>query len=139
MKAFWNKYRMFILYCVFGGLTFLVDTGVFFLLGSALSLEESPVLLHTCSVFSTMTAITFAYITNRKYVFESKVTGARNVLREMASFYAARIFTMIMAEVLMQITVVHMGLEPRLMKLLINVLVIALNYLFSRLWIFKER
>lgn len=116
----------------------MVDTGVFFLLGSIWNLEESPWLLHGCSILSTLAAITFAYVTNRRFVFESTARGVSAVLREMGSFYAARIFTMILAELLLQLTVVHLGFEPRLMKLLVNVLVIALNYLFSKLWIFRK-
>lgn len=139
MKRLWKKYREFILYCVFGGLTFLVDTGVFFIFGTMLDLDSNPWLMHACSICSTLAAITFAYVTNRKYVFESTVTGVRAICREMGSFYAARIFTMVMAEILMQITVVHMGFEARLMKLLVNIIVIALNYLFSKLWIFNKK
>ena len=136
--ALWNRYRELILYCVFGGLTFLVDTGLFFVFSLFLPLDHNAYLMHGCSVLSTLSAITFAYITNRKFVFESKVHGAKAVLLEMGSFYLARVFTMVLAEILLQITVVNAGFPARWMKLLVNVIVIALNYIFSKLWIFKK-
>ena len=136
---FWNRYRELILYCIFGGLTFLVDTGLFFFFSLILDLNTNVILMHSCSICSTLAAITFAYVTNRKYVFESKVHGKAAILREMGSFYAARIFTMVLAEVLMHVTVAWMGFPARWMKLLVNVLVIVLNYVFSKLWIFKKQ
>lgn len=156
MKRLWERYQEFILYCVFGGMTFLVDTGVFYLFvhhTSVFELQYSPLvqhflapvhiepysfILHTCSIISTLTAITFAYITNRNFVFQSKSTGYKNILKEMGSFYAARIFTLVLAEVLMQITVVHMGFDELVMKFSVNIIVIALNYLFSKVWIFRK-
>ena len=156
MKRLWNRYREFILYCVFGGMTFLVDTGVFYLFvhhTSVFHLQYSPAIqrffapihiepysfiLHACSIISTLTAITFAYVTNRKFVFQSKSFGCKNILKEMGSFYAARIFTLVLAEVLMQITDVHMGFDELLMKFSVNIIVIALNYIFSKVWIFRK-
>lgn len=134
----WNRYCELILYCVFGGLTFLVDTGLFFVFSLFLPLDHNAYLMHGCSVISTLAAITFAYITNRKFVFQSKVHGLSAILIEMGSFYLARVVTMILAEVLLQITVIGAGLPARWMKLLVNLIVIALNYIFSKLWIFKK-
>ncbi len=134
----WNRYCELILYCVFGGLTFLVDTGLFFVFSLFLPLDHNAYLMHGCSVISTLAAITFAYITNRKFVFQSKVHGFSAILIEMGSFYLARVVTMILAEVLLQITVIGAGFPARWMKLLVNLIVIALNYIFSKLWIFKK-
>ena len=134
----WNRYCELILYCVFGGLTFLVDTGLFFVFSLFLPLDHNAYLMHGCSVISTLAAITFAYITNRKFVFQSKVHGFSAILIEMGSFYLARVVTMILAEVLLQITVIGAGLPARWMKLLVKLIVIALNYIFSKLWIFKK-
>ncbi|MEG2669831.1 MAG: GtrA family protein, partial [Oscillospiraceae bacterium] len=122
----------------FGFATFLVDTGIFTVLGTVFDLRDSDVLLHICSVFSTSVAIVFAYVTNRKFVFKSTVHGFQNVAKEMIQFFAARIFTMIMAELLLQYMVGHLNFEPRIMKFLVNVLVIALNYAFSKIWIFRQ-
>lgn len=138
IKALLKKYREFILYCIFGFGTYLIDTGLFAVLGTLLPLSETPWLMHTCSVLSTTAAILFAYFTNRRYVFQSTAHGARAVAKEMLEFFAARIFTLVVAELLLQYTVVNHGFDPRLMKFLINLLIVALNYVFSKLWIFHK-
>lgn len=137
MKNFLDKHKEFILYSIFGCGTFVIDVGTFFLLSALFDLGSNSALLHICSIVSTLLAVTFAYITNRKYVFKSPVHNAAGVLKEMLDFYAARIFTMIIAEVFLEITVIHMGYEEWLMKLTVNIIVILLNYIFSKFWIFR--
>ncbi len=136
-KYIWQHYQQLILYSIFGILTFLVDTGLFFIFSILFELNDIPWLMHSCSIVSTISAITFAYITNRKYVFKSKASSHKDVLKEISEFYIARGFTMILAEILLHITVVVCGLSAPIMKLAVNVIVIVLNYVFSKLWIFK--
>ncbi len=135
MKKNRSQRREMLLYCVFGILTFLVDTGLFLLCSLLFDLEENLWLMHGCNIAATLVAITFAYITNRKYVFEGK-----NQLmgKEMAEFYGARIFTLVLSEILLQITVGKWGFSVRWMKLIVNTIVIVLNYIFSKFWIFKN-
>jgi len=139
MKQLWNKYQELIFYIFFGGCTFLVDTGVFFFFSGLFDLSENAVLLHVCSVSATLIAIVFAYITNRSFVFQSKASGFKNILNEMFRFFSARFFTLVLAEVLMEITVMQLSFSERLMKLVVNIIVIALNYIFSKCWIFRKK
>lgn len=139
MRDFLCKQRELVLYCIFGFCTFLVDSGSFFLLSWVLDLQNHAGLLHLCSISSTMLAIVFAYVTNRIFVFQSEAAGFTEILREILNFFAARIFTMILAEMILEIMVIHLGFTDWLMKFLVNLLVIALNFLFSKLWIFKEK
>ena len=136
-EKYWKKYKEFILYCVFGVGTFLVDVGMTFLLDSIFVVGDNFWILHSITIFSTLSAITFAYVTNRYFVFENHAIGTKAVVKEALSFYTARIFTLILSEVFIEITVRHMGLDVVWMKICINVIVIILNYLFSKLWIFK--
>ena len=57
----------------------------------------------------------------------------------MLNFYSARGFTMLIAEIYLHVTVTIFQFAPQYMKLIINIVVIALNYLFSKLWIFRKR
>lgn len=139
VKRFYGDHREVLLYLLFGILTFLVDNGTFFVLHLIFDLNQSAILLHACSVCSTLAAITFAYITNRKFVFRSTVTGTHGVLKEAAEFYFARCLGMLIAEVLLQISVVKMEFSAPWMKIAVNVVVIILNYLFSKLWIFRQK
>ena len=113
---FCRKHKEFILYVFFGFFTFLIDAGVFFIISCFAELNKNAVLLHASSIFSTLLAITFAYITNRKYVFNSRVCGFKGILK-----------------------VIHMGFTESLMKVLINVIVITLNYVLSKFWIFGKK
>ena len=79
--------------------------------------------------------VIFAYITNRKYVFESK---SDNLLKEINSFVGSRIVTLIMDMIIMYIGVTVIGLNDKLIKLISQVVVIVSNYLFSKLFVFKR-
>lgn len=140
MNKFTNIYQKnkeIFLYIIFGFLTFLTDTSVFWLLGLFIELNRSVVALHLCSVFATLVAITFAYITNRKIVFNSNNRGKKAVLKEIAMFFSARIFTMLLAEIFLQIFVFNFLIEEVVSKITVNIIVIILNYIFSKLFIFK--
>lgn len=139
MRDFLCKQRELILYSIFGFCTFLVDSGGFFLLSWVFDLQNHVGLLHLCSIASTMLAIVFAYVTNRIFVFQSSTTGFAKIFCEMVSFFAARFFTTILAEILLEITVIHLGFTDWIMKIWVNLLVIVLNFLFSKLWIFNEK
>lgn len=132
-----RRYRELVLYCFFGFFTFITDAGVFYIFSFLFELEKNALLLHICSVISTMLAITFAYVTNRRYVFKSRVKGLSGILKEIFEFYSARIFTLVIAELFMDITVIHMGFTDWIMKLAVNLIVITINYVLSKFWIFR--
>lgn len=137
MKRLWDRYREFILYCVFGAGTFIVDVGITFILDSIFHTGDNFWVLHSITIFATMSAVTFAYLTNRYFVFANHASGAKNITKEAVEFYSARIFTLILSEIFIEITVRRMGLDVVYMKILINIVVVILNYLFSKLWIFN--
>ena len=121
------KYKELILYCIFGFLTFCVDTGSFAIMDLLLDLDNNPVLLQVCN------------ITNRMFVFENTATTTKGVIREMISFFSARALTLILAIVLMWLGATVMGIDQVIVKLVSNVIVIILNYVFSKLWIFNTK
>lgn len=138
MKKLFLKHREIISYVFFGVLTFFVDLGVFSVFDFLLDLNTDGILMHLCSITSTILAITFAYVTNRKFVFKSRVKGKNGIIKEITEFYSARFLSLVVAEVLMQITVINLGFDAILMKFLINIIVIVLNYIFSKFWVFRK-
>jgi Predicted membrane protein len=89
-----------------------------------------------CTVLSWIIAVTFAYFTNRKYVFESK---EENVVKEMSQFFAARLLSL-GAEVLVMILLVAVfGLNDRISKIIVQFIVFVLNYIFSKVFVFKNK
>ena len=105
MIELFKKYKGVILYIIFGGLTTMVDWTVSFLLyylwGDAI--EATPWLIHGANTIAWSAAVTFAYVTNRIWVFESKRRGFRPIVGEIAAFAGGRVATLLLQEVLMAI------------------------------------
>ena len=93
------------------------------------------ILSQIANILSWIGAVIFAYITNRKYVFESK---NKNILKECSSFFGARIITLIMDIVIMFVGVTLLKQNDKIFKILSQVVVIVSNYLFSKIFVFKK-
>ena len=125
-----KKYRELILYGIFGVLTTIVNILVYYICSN---------LLHIHYLISTIIAwvisVLFAYTTNRKFVFESK---NKNIVKEIISFFSFRILSGIIDVAIMYIFVDIFKWDDLIVKILSNVVVIILNYIFSKLFIFKK-
>lgn len=99
--------------------------------------------LHQSVMLSTVEAwvlaVLFAYVTNRKWVFHSKVNGSVEIIREVTSFFACRLATGGVDIVCMYVFVELLHLNDIIIKFAANVLVIILNYIASKWIIFKKR
>lgn len=142
VKAFLKKHRSLISYVVFGGLTTLVNIAVYGVctwLGMAIG---------WANVVAWLMSVAFAYYTNRRWVFESKVHGLQEIMREIGTFVVCRLGTGLMDQAIMMIGGEWLG--PKIipaaqfyiwsmgLKIASNVLVIVLNYVFSKRVIFKR-
>lgn len=130
----WNKYRNIILYTVFGILTTILNIAVYWFAAHLLTLS---VMLST--VLAWGVAVLFAYITNRKWVFHSQARTSVEILQEALSFFACRIATGIVDWGCMFVFVDLLHLDDIIIKTGVNFLVIVLNYIASRLLIFKAK
>ena len=83
-------------------------------------------------------AVAFGYATNKAFVFKTHCRSMAELAREAGSFFAMRLVSLGMETVLMFVTVTLIGLPDLVMKLLVNILVIILNYVFSKVFIFKK-
>ena len=140
MTEFLKKYKSIILYIIFGGMTTVVDWSVSFLLyylwGDAI--EATPLLLHGADVIAWVAAVTFAYVTNRSWVFESKRRGFVPILCEIAAFAGGRVLTLLLQEVIMGVFCTWLGQSEYLFKIIAAVLVVILNYFISKLLVFRK-
>lgn len=134
MAALYQKYREIILYGVFGVLTTVVNWGGYWFLAD---IAHVPYLAST--VIAQVLAILFAYLTNRKWVFESKAKGAREVLGEMLRFFSARGVSLLLDLGCMYAGVDLLHINDKLMKLLANVVVVIANYALSKLFVFRKK
>ncbi len=134
MKELLRKHRDLIPYAVFGVLTTIVNIAVYWLTAHVLRMDTVP-----ASVVSWAAAVLFAYITNRTWVFHSTARGWRRILPEMAGFFLARLATGVLDWAVMYVTVDRLGWNDVGMKAAANVIVIILNYVFSRWIVFRKR
>lgn len=148
-------------YLIFGALATIVNWLAYFLCGYVLLVpflgyanESSQIVasgviekiylsLTSCASLSNIlawvAAVLFAYWTNRNFVFHSETSGFVAVFKEFCTFVAARIFSFIVEQVLFVICLGTLGLSDVVTKLLLSVVVIVLNYIFSKLIIFKNK
>lgn len=132
LKKVFQKYKEPILYVFFGGLTTLVNWGAYALLADVFRV---PYLWSTA--IAQVLAILFAYVTNRIWVFESKVRGVKGIALEMLKFFGCRAFSFVLDLGCMYVGVDLLRINDKLMKLLSNVVVILVNYVFSKVFIFR--
>ena len=133
IKQLFEKYKSIILYIFFGGCTTLINIIVYAVCSKALLLETIP-----STIIAWILSVVFAYVTNRRFVFDSKASQFLDIIKEMVSFLGCRILTGVLDIVLMYVFVDIIGVNDMLMKILSNIIVIVLNYVASKLFIFKQ-
>lgn len=126
--------REVVLYIIFGGLTTLVGTVFYFGASWGLSLDA-----WISSVISWIFAVTFAFITNKIIVFQSKTKTKKETSKEAAMFFAARLGTLGINTAIMLVFVDILALNEPIVFVVGQVVVLVLNYLASKLVIFKKK
>ena len=130
-----NKHREVIMYLIFGVLTTLISLLVYYGLVYTVLNPEDAIQLQIANIISWVAGVTFAYFTNRKYVFESKNS---NRIKEAGSFVLARVATLVMDMAIMFIGVTILSFNDKIMKIISQVVVIVANYIFSKIFVFKK-
>lgn len=120
-----------VLYIIFGVLTTLVNIISYLLFAKIFGINNL-----LSNIIAWVFSIVFAYITNRIYVFESK---NENILYEFSLFVFGRGLSGIVDSILFYTFVVWWMLDDVISKIVINIIVIILNYVFSKWIIFKEK
>ena len=85
-------------------------------------------------IIVTTMSVTFAYFTNKKYVFMQKEKS----IREALTFYLSRLSTLLLDMLLMFILVTKLNMNDKICKLIIQIIIIILNYILSKLLVFKK-
>lgn len=135
----YQKYEEIINYLIIGVLTTIVNLAVKYALLFTVLNASDATQLQIAVVISWIVACLFAYITNRKIVFKSKST---KILKEFTAFVSARLFTLILEMLIMFIFVTLLKLNSNLWvviwSIVAQVVVIVVNYILSKLVIFKK-
>ena len=136
LKTLYFKYKEIINYLIVGGLTTVVSLVTYYLCVLTFLDPGHPVQLQIANVISWIFAVTFAYFTNRKYVFESK---NRHILQEAMSFFGARVTTLLMDMGFMALLVSVIHMNDKIAKILVQFLIVVANYLFSNFFVFRKK
>ena len=132
LKTLYEKYRETVIYLVFGVLTTVVNYAVYIPLYNFVHLPAS-----VCNGVAWVAAVTFAYVTNKLFVFESKSWNS-GVLGELLRFVGSRVTSGVIETVSLLVTVDILGWNGNIMKLFLAVIVIVLNYILSKFFVFKK-
>ena len=131
----YRKYKEIINYLIFGVLTTIVSLSVYYGLTFKILDPNNSVSLQIANIISWVAGVMFAYITNRKFVFNSK---SKDLFKEVSSFVGARIITLLMDMLIMFIGVTILKCNDKIVKLMAQVIVVIGNYLFSKIFVFKR-
>lgn len=127
-----KQYKEKIMYLIFGVLTTVFCLGLKFLLEKCFGIVGGYSV-----IIAEPLAMLFAYVTNKIWVFESKCKNFNELIKEMLSFFSARIFTIFLSWFISFIFVDKLHFNNMLIQVIAAVIVVILNYVFSKIFIFK--
>ena len=133
-RGFYAAHKEVLLYLFFGGLTTLVSIVIFALFYQRMGINEL-----WANVLSWIAAVLFAYVTNRTWVFSEKADTRAGILRETAAFFAGRLATLGVEELILLVFITWLGLPSVPVKLAAQVAVIVLNYVVSKFFVFRKK
>jgi putative flippase GtrA len=132
VKKLIQKYRDVLSYLFFGVLTTVVNYVVYLPCYNLLGLSAA-----VSNAIAWVFAVAFAYLTNKPFVFKSHDWSIKTVLPELAKFVACRVGSGVMETGILLISVDLLGWNGNIMKLITSVLVVVLNYIGSKILVFK--
>ena len=130
--SWYHKYKEGLLYLFFGGCTTLVNILAFMIL------RMCHIDLYISNGIAWVLAVLFAFVTNKLFVFESRGKGAKKALWEGISFFAFRLLSLLFDMGIMYVLIDLLSCNEMISKIVSNIFVIIINYVFSKLFIFKK-
>lgn len=134
ISEFVKKNREVISYLFFGVLTTVINIVVYGAFSEILGFDTIP-----SNIVAWIAAVSFAYITNRIWVFESSASSNTEKAKELISFFACRGTTLLIDIASMYVLVNYLGYPNMIMKVIVNVIVVIVNYVLSKRVIFKKK
>lgn len=134
IRALLQKHRSFLLYAVFGVFTTAANYAVYLPLYNLLGISAT-----VSNVIAWIAAVAVAYLTNKPFVFDSHDWSAKTVVPELMKFVSCRLGSGLLETGILFVTVDCLHWNGNLMKLVTSVLVIILNYVGSKLLVFRKK
>lgn len=130
-----KKYGELIRYIVIGILTTLVSLVTYYLLTGTIIDPNVSIELQLANVCSWIISVTFAYFANRLFVFKSE---NKYSFKEIFNFYLSRISTLFIEILFMYYFVTVLDFDDKVFKIIVQIIVILLNYILSKFLVFKK-
>ena len=134
IRAIIEKHWDILSYLFFGALTTLVNYLVYFPCYNFLHLSTVA-----SNVIAWVVAVAFAYLTNKPFVFKSHDWSLKTVAPELAKFVGCRVGSGLLETALLFLTVDSLRWNGNLMKIILSVMVVILNYVGSKLLVFRKK
>ncbi|MCP0886848.1 GtrA family protein [Ligilactobacillus sp. WILCCON 0076] len=134
LKTYFIKYKSVISYLFFGGLTTLINLVVFQICSANLHMYYQ-----LANLIAWLLSVLFAFFTNKVWVFGSEYTTVSAFLIEMWWFFFYRIISLGFDAGIMYIGVSILQANKLATKLVDQIIIVILNYFFSKVFIFKKR
>ncbi|MDD6095468.1 MAG: GtrA family protein [Clostridia bacterium] len=140
MKELIKKYKEVLMYLIFGGATTFVNWLVYVVMVKAVTDN-----LTVANAVAWVIAVSFAFVTNKLFVFESKSWKVGTAISEFVKFIAARVATGVIDIFLPSLLFsagldgTVLGIEGAVAKAIASIVVIILNYVFSKLIVFRKK
>lgn len=133
IRPFYKKNKEILLYLLFGGLAFIVSIGFFALFERVLGMGAL-----IANIFSWILAVTFAYITNRIWVFSNVAHDVAGIEKEIFFFFCGRVVTLLIEEIILYVGIDLFRVDSIVVKIVGQIVVIVSNYFISKILVFKE-
>lgn len=133
IKELLIKYKSVLVYVVIGGLTTAVHMGVYYIPGVN---KIDPAWIR--NTIAWIAAVLFAFWGNRTFVFTENTKGQRVTLRELGEFVAARVFSLVVENIIITVLTDGFGVSDELVKIPSSVIVVVLNYITGKL-VFRKK
>ena len=134
VRNLFRKYYDLLAYLVFGVLTTAVNYLIYL---PCYNLLQLPAVVS--NLIAWVGAVAFAYLTNKPFVFRSHDWSAKTVIPELTKFVSCRVASGAAESAILWITVDILGWNGNLWKLFTSMLVVVLNYIGSKLVVFRKK
>jgi len=122
------------MYAVFGLLTTLINMAVYYVCYNVIRIPNVP-----STILAWILAVAFAFVTNKLWVFESRSFDKKTLFHEISTFVGCRLATGVLDVGIMYVAVDLLKWDGTVWKLISNILVIIINYIASKMVIFKQK
>ena len=130
-EPFYKKHKETLLYLFFGGLSFILSMLLYYIFSEIFAMN---VLI--ANIVSWVIVVAFCFVTNKTYVFEDK--SEKTIIAQLLSFYIGRLVTLGIEELILFVFITLLSFNNMIVKIIAQIIVIILNYIFSKLIVFKK-